>query len=272
MIEKKFEDVNKDFLINNNKKNLRVIIDNLDFHFQFHYKKDCNNLVVFSNGAIDTNKRKLPVFMRSTWSDEINANCLFIDDRTIHDNDLKIGWGIGTSQRHYLKDYNRFVKLICKLFDFKSNQTIYFGSSAGGFMSMAMACEHKGTKAIVNNPQTYVYNYTSGSVKKIFQHLSPKIQHSEIINNYKDRLSITKIMSKNKHVAEIHYLQNRLCQTDIDRQLNPFLKMMDKYNIDSKNVNIILYNNQKSGHNPMNKQSTIKYLNSTINQDIELLI
>jgi len=272
MIEEHIEKVNKDFLINNNKKNLKIVIDNLDFYFQFHYKKNCNNLVVFSNGAIDTDKRKPPVFMRSTWSSEINANCLFIDDRTIHDSDLKIGWGVGTPKRHYLNDYNRFVKLICKLFDFKSDQTIYFGSSAGGFMSMAMACEHKGAKAIVNNPQTYVYNYTSGSVKKLFQNLFPKEQYSEIIQNYKERFSITRIMSKNKHVPEIHYLQNRLCRSDMDRQLNPFCKMMDKYNIDSDNINIILYNNKKSGHNPMNKQSTIKYLNSTINQDIELLM
>ena len=272
MIEVQFEDINKNFLINNNKKTLKIIIDGLDYYFQFYHKKNCDNLVVFSNGAIDTNKRKPPVFMRSSWAEEINANCLFIDDRTIHDSDLKIGWGVGTAERHYLNDYNEFVKLICHLFDVKSEQTIYFGSSAGGFMSMAMACSHKGTKAIVNNPQTYVYNYNEVSVKKLFENLFPKKQHSEIIQNYKDRLSITRIMSKNKHVPEIHYLQNRLCQTDIDRQLKPFLKMMDKYNIESKNINVILYNNQKTGHNPINKERTIKYLNSTINEDIELLI
>src|SRR5699024_11428251 len=91
MIEKNIDDINKEFLISNNKKTLKIIIDNLDFYFQFHYKKESNNLMVFSNGAIDTNIRKPPVFMRSSWSDDINANCLFIDDRTIHNSDLKIG-------------------------------------------------------------------------------------------------------------------------------------------------------------------------------------
>lgn len=272
MIEENIDDINKEFLISNNKKTLKIIIDNVDFYFQFHYKKESNNLMVFSNGAIDTNIRKPPVFMRSSWSDDINANCLFIDDRTIHNSDLKIGWGVGTTERHYLNDYNKFVKLIGELFDIKPNQTIYFGSSAGGFMSMAMASDYSGSKAVVNNPQAYVYNYTSGSVKKLFRNIFPKEKDSEIIKNYKDRFSITRIMSKNKNVPEIHYLQNRLCESDMERQFYPFCKMLDKYNVNSESINFVFYNNKKSGHNPMNKDSTIKFLNNVIHQNIDILI
>lgn len=272
MIKENIENIDEKFLANNSENTLAVKIDEIDFYFKVKLKEKSRKLVVFSNGAIDTNIRKPPVFMRSTWSDDINANCIYIDDRTIHSNGLKIGWGIGKKDRYFLKDYNKFVKLVSNLLNIEPANTVYFGSSAGGFMSMAMASENKGSKAIVNNPQNYVFNYHKGSVNKLFSVIFPNEDRSDIIEKYKDRLSITKIISQNNYFPEIHYLQNRLCKSDMENQVAPLIKMIDRYNINSEKLNFVLYNNKKAGHNPMNKQSTINYINGILDNKISILV
>src|SRR5699024_9425029 len=120
--------------------------NDLDFYFKYYHKHHNSKLLVFSNGAYDPKISKPPVFMRSKWHEDFDANCLFIDDRTVHGNRLRIGWGVGSKERHYLVDYVEVVKKISEIISVEANNIIYFGSSAGGFMSMAMATMHKGTK------------------------------------------------------------------------------------------------------------------------------
>ncbi|MFD2830020.1 glycosyl transferase [Corticicoccus populi] len=271
MITANLNEVDKDFIESNNGEILKIYIDELDFYFKLYLKTGSRKLVVFSNGALDITKKQPPVFMRSSWHEEIQANCLFIDDRTIHNNNLKIGWGIGSKERHYLKDYNKFVNHICTLLDIEKSSLIYYGSSAGGFMSIAMASANRGAKAIVNNPQTYVSRYHEAIVKKLYQQIFPDKSKKEIIAEYSDRLSLVNIMARNKNVPEIFYLQNRLCQSDMDNHLTPLWKNMDRYKLNSRKINFTLYNNRRAGHNPIGKEQTINYINTVVNNEIKNL-
>src|SRR5699024_3294470 len=120
-------------------------------------------VVVFSNGAVDRSKSDLPVFMRHTWSDDINASCIYVDDRTIHDSNLSIGWGIGNKDIYYLDEMGIIIRRILKILGYKNSNTFYFGSSAGGMMSMILATKHMYSNAIVNNPQMFTYNFMEGT-------------------------------------------------------------------------------------------------------------
>lgn len=41
-------------------------------------------------------------------------SCIYIDDVTIHNTNLRIGWGVGTPEKHYLKEYSIIVKVLLK--------------------------------------------------------------------------------------------------------------------------------------------------------------
>src|SRR5699024_10831615 len=73
----------------------------LNFFFKSFLKEGNDKLIFLSNGAVDRTKKEPPVYMRSSWADDIKANCVFIDDRTIHGTILRIGWGVGVQDRHY---------------------------------------------------------------------------------------------------------------------------------------------------------------------------
>lgn len=265
MITIEYEKLTKDFIEKNQPCTLKVIKSEIDFYIKINLKKQNEKLVVMSNGAFDRKNGKLPVFMRSSWVEDIDASCIYLDDRTIHENNLALGWGIGTKERYYLNDYSQIVKKIAKLLKYNDSNIYYYGSSAGGFMSLMLSIRHENTTAIVNNPQIYVYNYVPVFVKQLFTRVFPDLSQEEIIKKYPLRLSVTALMKKREYVPRIYYLQNRLAQSDMENHYNIFFKRLDLSHLDSSKVTSILYNNEKLGHNPIGKPMTIKFINTIIN-------
>lgn len=269
MIKIQYENLDYNTLFSNNNKQIVITKQGEDFYFKLHLKEISEKLVVFSNGAIDPEKREPPIFMRESWVNEMTYSTIFIDEKTVHGNNLKLGWGIGNSERHFLKDYSDIIKKIAYLIELENKNIFYYGSSAGGFMSMALAAMHGETNAIVNNPQTYVFNYYKSTVDSLYETIFPGISKSDIQKKYSTRLSITSIFRACKRTPKIYYAQNRLSKFDMDKHLNPFIQMLDKYGIDSEPIEFILYNNKKSGHNPMDKEDTLNFINLVITKQFE---
>lgn len=259
-----FEDIDKKTLNHQNDKAIKIMKQDLDFYVKINLKKNNDKLIVFSNGAFDPAKSDPPIFMRSKWYEEFNANCLYIDDRTIHNNGMRIGWGFGTEDRHYLQDYSEIAQSIANNLNIEPSNVLYFGSSAGGFMSMYLATLHKGSKSVVNNPQCYVHRYDKTNVERLYNTILPDYSEEHIKKKYALRLSITSLFKQEQYVPETYYIQNRLCETDMRRHFNPLCDMLNKYNISSSNIKFILYNNKKLGHAPIPKEQSINFVNQVL--------
>lgn len=270
MIEFSYEALTKQNLLEANNEKVKIIKDGVDFYFYIHLKKENPNLLIHSNGAINLNKSTPPVFLRHTWKNEIDASCIYIDDRTIHDTPLNLAWGIGTPQRHYLIDYHEIVIKISQLLNIESNHVFYFGSSGGGFMSIMLATMHKHSTAIVNNPQAFVHRYNKNTIEKVYNYIFPEMTVDEVNKQYTHRLSSTALMKKENNVPEMFYIQNRLSETDMREHLRPFFKMLDKYKMNSKPIKLILYNDSVGGHNPIPKDKTLELINGIINRNITI--
>lgn len=267
-----YDDLSYDILIEKNNSTLKIIKEGIDFYIKINLKPETNYLIAFSNGAINPEKKQPPVFMRSKWHKDYDASCVFIDDRTIHDTDMTIGWGIGTKDRYYIHDYYEIIRRICEILDCKSNNVIYYGSSAGGFMSIALASYHRGSYAVANNPQTYVYKYQSNHVNKIYKNIFGGMSKQYILKKYSTRFSLGALMSKNKNIPKTFYLQNRLCDNDMEKHLNPFLANAKKYNIDLTNINFLLYDDKFKDHNPIGREKSVKFINNLIDTDFSTFI
>ncbi|PNZ97039.1 hypothetical protein CD133_11200, partial [Staphylococcus massiliensis CCUG 55927] len=260
----KFEELNKGTILDNNDDHVVVEKDGLDIHLKIHLKPNAKAIVVFSNGAVNTSKKTPPVFMRSSWVNDMPYSAIYIDDRTLHNKNIRIGWGLGTKERHYLIDYSEIIRKICSSINYEGQDVYYFGSSAGGFMSMALATMHNASSAIVNNPQAYVFNYKQLAVKKVMTTCYDMDSIDKFKKTYPDRLSITTMFKKFKRTPDVYYLQNRLCESDMKNHVYPMMKMMDKYKINSKPINFMLYNDIESGHEPMSKEKTLKIIGNII--------
>lgn len=260
-----FEDLNEyefpqdelfEFCIN---KNLET------FYFKLKYNKNNTNLLILSNGAINKKKRKPPVYMRSNWADDFEANCLFIDDKTVHDISINIGWGFGRENRFYIEDYSEIVIELCKKFNFKSEAVFYYGSSAGGFMSTMLAILHKGSTAIVNNPQMFVFQYDERAVNSFYSKVLPNFKKTDIKRKYLYRLSTISLMRIKKNIPRLFYIQNRAATDDMDKQVTRFQTKIKNYELDNSKIQYLFYYDEELGHSPLGKTESVNLVNRIMN-------
>lgn len=260
-----YENLDLEFLLAQNNKEFCIYKNNYDFYFKLNLKENNNQMVVFSNGAADRKKSELPIFMRHTWAEDIHANCLYIDDRTIHDSKLMIGWGIGREDCHFLREISLIVRKITQLLEVKSDKTIYYGSSAGGFMSILLAIKHRYSKAIVNNPQMILKNYISGKpLSYIRNNFFKKYSQVDFIQKYQERISVTYMMKQEKYVPRVLYIFNKESKEDYHQQFLPFLDELKEYDIDATKIEYLIYHHKGLGHNPIPKIRTTKIINAAL--------
>lgn len=235
--------------------------NNVDFYLKIHLKNKSKTLIAFSNGAQDPKKRKPPFFSRSSWHNEIKSNCIFIDDPTLHNNNLRVGWGLGDEHHYYLDSISEIIKKIASILEIPSSETFYFGSSAGGFMSLVLSAKDKNSSCVINNPQFSIYEERLIDFVKGF---SPEKTNDEILNEYSERYSFFNVIKQTEYFPDITYILNRYSHVDIENQFNPFKQFLDMHREYSEKVTIIKYHSPK-GHGGMwDKDKTIELLNAKV--------
>lgn len=260
-----YSKINREVLFDNNNDEICILKNGIDYYFKLNLKDNHEKVVIFSNGAADRKKSGLPIFMRHSWSDEVNASCIYVDDRTIHDSNLMIGWGIGREDVHHLDEVGMIIRRILNRLDIKSSNTFYYGSSAGGMMSMILATKHKYTNAIVNNPQMITYNYLEGKpLTYIKNRFFQNYTQEEFIEKFKDRLSVPYLITQQNYIPRTLYILNKLSKIDYEEQFLPFTEEIEASGVNKTKIEYMLYNNKGLGHNPLPKERTIKIINAVL--------
>lgn len=255
-------------------KNLDFSVDNVfrikytsnyfNYNLLVKIDKTYEQLVVLSNGAVDHNKKTPPVFMRRSWIDEIDANLVFVDDGTIHDTDLSLGWGQGNAEEFVLEKYNEIILLIKDMMKIEDGEVTYFGSSAGGFMSLILSSMHRHSNALINNPQTIVQNYYEGLSGPLLK----MAYREESLEKFKYRINVAEAFKYYDYVPKAYYIQNQLCFHDVNKHVNPFKVKMKELGLSLEPIIFINYYDEKSGHSPVSDNATLNYLNLLIKKDI----
>lgn len=258
-----YEELNYSVIIDANPNVLKVRKNNVDFYFKVKLKEDNNNMVVFSNGAYNPQKSTPPIFARSSWHSDFDANCIFIDDVTIHGTECTLGWGVGTPEHYYLKDFSIIVKKIGNLLNVPNSKTVYFGSSAGGFMSMMLAILHKDSIAVPNNPQVYAHKFGRGvAINKLYDTRFPGMSEENIHEEYGERFSVLKMMIKMDYIPKIIYLINRFSIEDTEKQYKPFIKELNENSLDISNIEFIFYHAEKGHEGIYSREKTSGLVNA----------
>lgn len=232
------------------------------FYLNLKLKDKNKNLVVFSNGAVNFKKSTPPVFSRSSWYKDFNANCIYIDDATIHNKGISVGWGVGETDRHFIIDYCEIIERIAELLEIEKSNIVFFGSSAGGFMSIMLSIYIKGSVAMANNPQVWVREESQeGRARNLYKSIFPNMSENEITDLYGERLSVIKAMEKEKYIPKIYYILNRYSKKDVIEQYRPFLDFIDsKENLDNDSE-ILLYHSSKGHSGVYSREQTAKLIN-----------
>ncbi|TDM34381.1 alpha/beta hydrolase family protein [Macrococcoides canis] len=266
----KYENLSRNILLRCKHHIVKVTLNNQTYFFYVSIKDINKPTVVFSNAAYNMDQSTPPFFMRKSWNKELDYNCIYIDDLTVHNNELNVGWGIGNKTHHFLKDYSSIIKKITRELNISDEKVFYFGSSAGGYMSIQLATLHSNSTAIVNNPQTDVFRYYPNTIKKLCDTIFPQADSYEIYEKYKERLSLVESFRINDNIPRIFLLQNSKCKNDMEMHMEPFItEIKDMKN--KNNIKFLFYNRKNDGHNSLEKETTLNIVNLIIDRKIDEL-
>lgn len=138
---------------------LEVKKDNVKYEYLINRKTDNDKLIIFNNGAIAGANVKVPVFQRHSWANMIKTSSVFCMDPTLYVNDLSVGWGVGKNEDYYLENSSLILKTIIQKMNIDLEDTVIYGTSAGGFLSIIMGIYLKGAKVVADNTQLDVSNW-----------------------------------------------------------------------------------------------------------------
>src|SRR5699024_1946412 len=173
-------------------------------------------------------------------------------------------WGVGSYNRHYIRDYNEVIMRIAELLKITNENVIYFGSSAGGFMSLMLATLHKGSLAIPNNPQVWVrLDSQTSRAKNLYNEIFPEMNEKEIFSMFSNRLSVISMMKQENYIPNIFYLLNRYSNKDYEEQYKPFKEFLDKRNmIENSHIEFLMYHSDKGHSGIYDRKKTADLINS----------
>jgi glycosyltransferase involved in cell wall biosynthesis len=252
-----------------------ILESGTEFNFYLNFTKNSKLLIGFT-GAIDRTK---PIynFHRFSWSEDMDYSFMSVLDPTIQEeNNLEIGWFQGKYNSYPLL---KFVTLLKKLFkenNISEEEVMFFGSSAGGFVSLQMANFFPKSKIVVINPQIYIYKYYQSKYEELRKYAYPKLTNADIQNQFANRVSIN--IDFSQRVAPVYYYQNREDKHHFVNHLEKYLETLDEkivnrttignQLIENKKLHVVEYSDPVKKHTPPNKTETLRILEQAFNGEI----
>ncbi|XZJ14952.1 glycosyltransferase [Clostridium perfringens] len=264
----KYCDLNNISIKNDTMYVLRVLKDNVPYEYLINRKSNSDKLIVFNNGAIAGGNVNVPVFQRHSWANKIKTSSVFCMDPTIYIDDyLQTGWGVGKNENYYLENSSLILKTIIEKMNISLDNTVIYGTSAGGYLSIIMGIYLKGAKVVADNAQLdttrWIFKEALDSVITFcFDNVSDSLK-------YKERFSIIEAFKKSGYVPKI-YLHVNLCSVaDNSTQLIPFLYSMEESNdiLGYNDIEVILHYEKEKGHNGLSYNDAIKFLYKVLDEN-----
>ena len=263
-----YYDLNNISIQNDSMYVLRVLKDNVPYEYLINRKSNSDKLIVFNNGAVAGGNVNVPLFLRHSWANMIKTSSVFCMDPTLYiSNYLHLGWGVGKNENYYLENSSLILKTIIEKMNISLDNTVIYGSSAGGYLSIIMGIYLKGAKVVADNAQLdtkeWIFKEALDSVITFcFENISDSLK-------YKERFSIVDAFEKNGYVPKIYMHVNLCSVADNSTQLIPFLSSMEKSNNISgyNDIEVILHYEKEKGHDGLSYDDAINFLYKVLDEN-----
>ncbi|WP_416189513.1 hypothetical protein ACM67B_10140 [Neisseria sp. CCUG17229] len=230
-------------------------------------KTHSNTLFVILSAATNRSKNSLPVFNRWTWAFKnlFPGNVMCVADPTLEINeDLNLGWFIGTAEKNASKELADFILDFVKFNKIPSRNVIFYGSSAGGFAALYLSKEVNESAAIAINPQTHALAYEAyHQVDLIRKYCFNDLDFREVHYRFTSRVDMS-FHWRDVTQSRILLLQNILDAHHYEVHFKPFWHAVGGEHLKEKEglfyakQNIAWVYQQEGGHVPETEEMMLK--------------
>jgi glycosyltransferase involved in cell wall biosynthesis len=240
---------------------LRVIKGHVPYEYLINRKSDNDKLIVFNNGGIAGGNVNVPIFQRHSLAPLLKTSSVFCMDPTFYINGyLQVGWGIGKNEDYYLENSSLILKEIIHKMGIQLNNTVIYGESAGGYLSVIMGIYLKGVSVVADNSQFNLANWIfkeplDAIIAFCFDHAKDSLK-------YKERFDVIDAFEKNDYVPKLYIHVNLCSHADNSTQLVPFLNRLEnmKKVTEYNDMEVILHYDPEKGHKGLSLQTAVNFL------------
>lgn len=247
---------------------LRILQDGVPYEYLIHQRSGTQQLIVFHNGAIANGNVTEPIFQRHSWAKMLKTSAIFCMDPTLYCNRMiQVGWGIGKNETYYLEQSAWLLQKIMQKMGILPQNTVIYGTSAGGYLSIMTGIYLKGAKVVADNAQLDIKNWVykdalDTAITFCFDNIGDALR-------YPERFSVVQAFAKQQYVPKL-YLHVNLC-SDMDnaKQLVPFLEQMAQHKTIQAyhDIEIILHYAPTKGHNGLDIDEAIPFLYDVLDKN-----
>jgi pimeloyl-ACP methyl ester carboxylesterase len=241
-------------------------IDLPGFTFDFYVKPQplSQKIYVFSPGYMERASFTLPFFQRLRWSEIMDATVIIVSDPALAlDDKLSLCWFQGTARNYFLPQVAEALRSIISSIGVPLNRVLFYGSSAGGFVSLVFAAILRGSCAVVNNPQTDICNFQRGPVTELLDICFDGISIEQAREHLRDRFNVAQIFADHHYLPNFIYVQNLFDSAHVTYHMQPFIEQIGQFgkmlqSSDERNI-FLLYRGPETNHNPLLTRNMIPY-------------
>jgi hypothetical protein len=173
---------------------------------------------------------------------------------------LQLGWGIGKNEEYYLENSSHILKKIIDKMGIDLSDTVIYGTSAGGYLSILTGLYLKGAAVVADNAQLDVRNWIyKDALDAVITFCFDNIGD---VLHYRERFNVVDAFEKHGYVPHTYIHVNLCSQADNSTQLVPFLQEIEKIKgiEDYRGIEIILHYEPKKGHDGLSMEEAIAFL------------
>lgn len=186
--------------------------------------EEAQGLVVVFHGAVDREKRQLPVLIELQPLQH-RAHILAIADPSLSQGDeLKLAW----YQGHEGFDTPELVRKTVMFVraGLRVGKTIYFGTSGGGFAALAASHADPYSIVVAGNPQSTLRNYSPELLEEYMRQCWPKAHMAGMDPSDVVTVDVGEKLYRQGHNNFVIYVQSSGDRVHFERQMLPFLSAM----------------------------------------------
>lgn len=222
-------------------------------------------VAIMCNGAVDQERAGgQPVFQRSTWSLAIEHHQIYVHDPATGAPDyLSLAWGHMSRDVWATDAIGEVVRAVAGALGCSSPEhRVYFGSSAGGFMALALLAGDANARALINNAQFDWTRWMATGVNALRHARFGGMLPADIRRHYPLTSNVLNLLADRGAPVRVDYHVNLASVQDRKQDLPTFQAFVRAYPKLSANVRVHEYFNAAAGHNPMPKVDTLHLINA----------
>lgn len=230
-------------------------------------RSSADRTTIWCNGPVDlAQSNHAPVFQRSSWWPKLAHHQIFVcDPATVGTTAVPVAWGQFSPEYWSIPDMSRAVSAISTALGVADGERRqYFGSSAGGFIALALASMDPSARALLNNAQFDWTSWFPTPVNTVQSGRLRNVSLEKLRTQAPERVDALNQWASRAEPPQLRYLVNTAARHDHEVSLSYVENLLTNRPDLTDRIRCERYHDETTGSAPLDQTRIIALLSEPL--------